>query len=375
LKILHISSAQTLGGGERHLIDLANALVARGHEVFAVVRPASPLIAELTGLPRENIVTMPLRNALDAPSARSLARAARKHEIEIVHAHMARDYPLASYAVRRNPGARLIITRHVLFPLNRLHTITLSHAARVIAVSEAVARELRAQGLVPLERIVVVPNGIDVQRFDNAKSQFDRAAFRRRWKISEDCLLVGTVGEIKSLKGPEDFVRAAAIVVNRFPNAHFLIAGQDSSRTGEQRAALEDLIAKLDLAKQVHLLGWLDDVAPFYCAVEVFVSASQSESFGLAIAEAMACGTAVVATETEGAKEIIENGETGLLVPVGGIEALATAIIGLLENNDKRNRLATVAREVVQERFRLERIVDVTEEIYREVLVERSDGK
>jgi L-malate glycosyltransferase len=369
LKILHISSAQTLGGGERHLVDLANALVTRGHEVFAAVRPDSPVIAELTGLPRENIVTLPLRNALDAPSARNLDRFTRKHEIEIVHAHMARDYPLASYAVRRNPGARLIITRHVLFPLNRLHTITLSQVARVIAVSEAVARELRAQALMPLERIVVVPNGIDVQRFDNPRSQFDRAGFRRRWKIPEDCLLVGAVGEIKSLKGQEDFVRAAAIVARRFPNVHFLIAGRDSSRTGEHRAALEDLIAKLDLAKHVHLVGWLDDVAPLYCALDIFVSASQTESFGLAIVEAMACGRAVVATETEGAKEIIENGETGLLAPIGGVEALATAVMALLEDETMRRQIGARARQVAQERFSLERMVDATETIYRESLL------
>ena len=368
MKILHISSAQTLGGGERHLADLANALVTRGHEVFAVVRPGSPLIAELTGLPRENMSTLPLRNALDAPSARSLARFIRKHEIEIVHAHMARDYPLASYAVRRNPGAKLVVTRHVLFPLNRLHSITLSHAARVIAVSEAVARQLRAQGLVPRERIVVVPNGIDVQRFENARSQFDRIGFCRRWKIPADCLLVGAVGEIKSLKGHEDFARAAAIVARRFPNVHFLIAGKDSSRTGEHRAALEDLIARLDLTKHVHLVGWLDDVAQFYCALDVLVSASHTESFGLAIVEAMACGTAVVATETEGAREIIQNGESGLLAPIGGIEALARVVMSLLEDETMRRQLRVCARQAAQKRFSLERMVDATETIYRESL-------
>ena len=368
MKILHISSAQALGGGERHLADLANALVTRGHEVFAVVRPGSPLIAELTGLPRENISTLPLRNALDAPSARSLARTARKHEIEIVHAHMARDYPLASYAVRRNPGARLVVTRHVLFPLNRLHTITLSHAARVIAVSEAVARQLRTQGLVPRERIVVVPNGIDVQRFENSRSEFDRVEFCRGWKIPPDCLLVGAVGEIKSRKGHEDFARAAAIILRRFPNAQFLIAGADSSQTRKHHAALEDLIAKLNLAKHVHLVGWLDDIAQFYCALDVFVSASHTESFGLAIVEAMACGTAVVATETEGAKEIIANLETGLLVPIGGIEALAAAVIGLLDDEIMRHQIGARARQAVQERFTLHRMVDAIETIYRESL-------
>ena len=191
---------------------------------------------------------------------------------------------------------------------------------------------------------------------------------RRRWKIPEDCLLVGAVGEIKSLKGHEDFVRAAAIVARRFPNVHFLIAGKDSSRTGEHRAALEDVIAKLDLGGHVHLVGWLADVAQFYCALDVLVSASHTESFGLAIVEAMACGTAVVATETEGAREIIQNGESGLLAPIGGIEALARAVMSLLEDETMRRQLRVCARQAAQKRFSLERMVDATETIYRESL-------
>jgi L-malate glycosyltransferase len=372
LKILQLSSAQTLGGGERHLIDLANGLVDRGHEIYAALRPRSPLIPELARLPQQNILTLPLRNALDPVSARKLARFVSRNEIEIVHAHMARDYPLAVYAARRNP-AKTIVTRHVLFPLNRLHTITLSQVARVIAVSEAVARGLRAQGLLPAERISVVHNGIDIQRFANAREHFDRRRFCRAWQIPADHLLIGTVGELKPLKGHEDFLRAAAIVARHFSNAEFLIAGVDASRSGENRARLESLIAKLDLANQVRLVGWLDDLPQFYCALDVFVSASQSESFGLAIAEAMACATPVVATSTEGAKEIIENRQAGYLVPVGDIESLVAAIVDLLQDQDQAHRTATLAHERMQQRFSLERMVGATERIYRDVLVERSD--
>ena len=91
-----------------------------------------------------NIATLSLRNSLDVSSARSLASLVRENDIQIIHAHMARDYPLAAYAARRNPAARLILTRHVLFPLNRLHRLTFSGASRIIAVSQAVASQLRA---------------------------------------------------------------------------------------------------------------------------------------------------------------------------------------------------------------------------------------
>ena len=110
MRILHISSARSFGGGERHLADLANALVRRGHEVYAALRPRSPVREELTALPAENIFGLRLRNALDIRSARELARFVRAHRIEVVHAHVARDYPLAAMAAWRNRRAKLVVT-------------------------------------------------------------------------------------------------------------------------------------------------------------------------------------------------------------------------------------------------------------------------
>jgi glycosyltransferase involved in cell wall biosynthesis len=368
LKILQLSSAQALGGGERHLIDLANALVARGHEVHAAFRPASPLIRELARLPKDNLTTLPLRNALDAASARKLARYVREHKIEIVHAHLARDYPLAAFATRRNARCKLVITRHVLFPLNRLHAITLSAVARVIAVSGAVQRALLAQALLPADRVVVVHNGIDVQRFERASSQSARDTFRRQWNVSEGELLIGSVGEITPLKGHEDFLRAAAIILHHFSQAQFLIAGVDASSRRKNITTLESLIAQLNLARSVRIVGWVEDLTSLYGALDIFVSASHTESFGLAIAEAMASAVPVVATETEGAKEIITDGETGLLVPIADATALATAVLGLLQDTSKGSRLRMSGCKRIKEQFSLERMVDETEKLYREVL-------
>jgi glycosyltransferase involved in cell wall biosynthesis len=163
-------------------------------------------------------------------------------------------------------------------------------------------------------------------------------------------------------------LRAASLVARQFPEAAFIIAGADSSHTGEHRAALESLISELGLQERVYLTGWLDDVAPYLTALDVFVSASRNESFGLAIVEAMASGAAVVATMTEGARSIIEDGLTGHLVPVGDTEALAESVCKLLANDDERRRLGTEASEAARERFSLERMVAATEQIYVEAL-------
>ncbi len=367
MKILQLCSAKSFGGGERHLADLANGLAARGHEVHAVLRPGSPLLTELPALREGHVSTLPLRNALDAISARKLFAYIDAHKIEVVHAHLGRDYPLAFYATRRHARCKLIITRHVLFPLNRLHSITLSGVSRVIAVSPAVKRSLT--GLLPAERIVVVPNGIDLEKFESNRSSSEANEIRRDWNIGADELLIGSVGAITPLKGHEEFLRAAALIGPRFAQARFVIAGVDSSGSGENLAALEKLVSQLNLKGSAQIVGWVQDLASFYRALDVFVSASRSESFGLAIAEAMASGVPVVATETEGAREIISHQQSGLLVPVKAVEQMAAALAELLEDADKRRRLGEAGRASIAERFSLERMIAATEKIYQEILV------
>ncbi len=359
LNILQISSAASFGGGERYVADLTNHLVARGHDLFVAVRPRAPLVRHLQ-VPPERILTLPLRNALDVASAHELERFVRRRKIDVVHAHMARDYSLAAYAARRNRQTRFIATRHVLFQLNRLHRHTLARATRVIAVSSAVAKELRANRVVGEEQIALIPNGIDVERFSRASVGFDRAQFLRSMGLPADCLLVGSIGELRTLKRHDDFVRAAAKIVAKFPETQFVLAGLDTSASGEVRKQLEKLVGELGLKDCFYFLGWVDEAEKLLCAMDVFVSASETESFGLAIAEAMAAGTAVVATRTEGAQEIIQDGETGLLVPIGDVERIASAVGQLLQDTEIGKR----AQEAANARFSLKRMVDEVEKVY-----------
>ena len=370
MRILQINSARTYGGGERHFSDLANALAARGHEVFAALRPGSPLRDKLTGISTEHVFELPLRNALDLSSARRLARHAREREIEIVHAHLARDYPVAALAARRVPGARLVVTRHVPFKMSGLHRLTLANVTRAIAVSEGVAQGLRESRVFPAERIRVVPNGVEFARYDEALAGFDRDAHRARLQPTAR-LLVGTVGELSEAKGQEDFVRAAARVARQNEQAAFLVVGEDNSPGRETRRRLEQLIADENLAGRVQLLGYVSELIPFLAALDLYVSPSRAEAFGLATIEAMACGACVVATATDGSREIVADGETGRVVPVGDVSTLARAINELLGDEAARRRLAERGRASVRERFALARMVEATERIYREALTER----
>jgi L-malate glycosyltransferase len=360
LNILQISSASSFGGGERYLADLTNALIAKGHELYVAVRPQSPLPRHLH-LPAERLLTLPLRNALDVQSAYALDKFVRRHRIDVVHAHMARDYSLASYAARRNRQTKFIATRHVLFPLNRLHRHTLARATKVIAVSSAVAKVLREARILNENQIAVIPNGINVDRFSKACNDFDRAQFLQRMGLPPDCLLVGSIGELRTLKRHDDFIRAAALIAEKFPEAQFVLAGLDSSPSGEVRKQLDQLVVQLGLKDRFHFVGWLDDAEKLLCAMDVFVSASETESFGLAIVEAMAAGTAVVATATDGAQEVLEDQKTGLLVPIGSVDKIADAVINLLSH---QHQLGVNAQAAAKEKFSLTRMVDEIELIY-----------
>jgi len=360
MRILQICSARDIGGGERHLADLANALAGRGHEIFAALDPGSPLRKELSELAPSKILELPLRNALNLSSAMKLSRFVREKEIEIVHAHVARDYPLAAL-VTGKASARLVLTRHVLFPMNRIHKLTLRRTARVIAVSEAVADALRAQTIFDPKKITVIYNGIDVDRFAKGRELLRSESKKFR---------VGTIGHLAPIKGLEDFVRAAAIVGGERADVEFIVVGEDKSKTGENRRALEQLIADLKLSHSVNLAGWVDDIAGTLHTFDVFVSSARFEPFGLSIVEAMAAGVPVIATESEGAREIIESNQTGRLVPIGDAQEIANAIIDLLNDANERERLARNAEIAARERFSLQQMVTKTEQVYAELIAQ-----
>jgi glycosyltransferase involved in cell wall biosynthesis len=366
MRILQICSAREIGGGEKHLADLANNLALRGHDIFAAIAPGSPLRSALSSVASENIIELPMRNALSVRSGLRVARLVGERRIEIVHAHVARDYPLAALAAGRS-GARLVLTRHVLFPLSKIHRLTLRRTSRVIAVSEAVADGLRAQSIFPAAKIITIHNGIDVKRFGSPGTGVPPVRHHGQDAHAPSRRRVGMIGHLAPIKGQEEFIRAAAIVCGTRNDVDFVIAGEDKSREGENRANIEKLIRDFDLGDRVQLTGWTDEVAELLATLDLFVSPARSEPFGLSIVEAMAAGVPVIATMSEGAREIIDAGDSGCLVPMGDVEALAKAIADLLDDANERERLARNAQTVVNAKFTLERMVDRTELLFREV--------
>ena len=353
MRILQISSARSIGGGERHVIDLSNELAKRGHEIFVAVVPGSPLREHLSEIPCENVAEFPLRNAVDIASAVRLANFVRDNRVELINAHFAKDYPVTAAAARiaRVP---FVVTRHVLFPMNPMHRLFLRKVSYGIAPSNAVAASLRTQGLFPNEKIVTIRYGIEVARFPEREPK------------SHNAVCVGSIGNLDPVKGFDVLIRAASIVAKQIPGVKFKIVGEDRSRDGRYEKELRDLIGELGLRETVELAGWSDNIANVLPEFDIFVSASRSESFGLVIAEAMLTGVPVIASETEGAREIIGAASLGKLVPIDSSEKLAEAVIELLSGN--RNDLSLNARRHIVENFSLGRMIDETESLYRRVV-------
>ena len=367
MRVLHISSIENFGGGERHLADLAKGLNSVGHNVFVCTRPKAQWKERLAFLPEENLFDLPLRNSGDISSARKIAEIIRGWNIEIIHAHAARDYPIAAFAARLTK-IKLVLTRHLPFSINFLHKFLLPKDAIFIAVSESVRRKLLEQKILPPSQVRLIYNGIDAVYFQETKKTQNREKLVQKLKLPAGNLFVGIVGEIAPHKGQADFIHAAALILERFPETEFLITGRDSPNRQEYRKHLEKLIEDFQLQNKIHFLGWFDDIAPILSLLDVFVSASRFESFGLAIVEAMASACAVVATETEGAKEIIENNETGKLVPVENPLALAEAAAEFLQAENLQRSFGERAQKTALEKFDVGRMIDETERLYKEII-------
>src|SRR3954452_14156764 len=154
---MYISSALTYGGGERHLVDLAREMMGRGHEVFIGLRPTNQWEERFDFVPPERFLHVSVRNSFGMLSANRIARFLTNNAIDLIHAHVARDY-LAAAVAARSAKTQLVITRHVMFPMKSFHRLALRNVDRVIAVSPGMLDHL--ERIFPTKKIVVVPNGI-----------------------------------------------------------------------------------------------------------------------------------------------------------------------------------------------------------------------
>src|SRR4029078_142451 len=157
MRILHISSAVDFGGGEKHIVDLCRGLADRGHEVYLALRPTNKWQSRASYISPERIFHVSIRNSFGVFSAKRIGDFIKENEIDIVHAHVARDYIPASIACIAAKRAKFFIALQVMFPLKPFNRFALKNLSRAIGVSPAVGEGL--QDIFPKNKVCVIPNG------------------------------------------------------------------------------------------------------------------------------------------------------------------------------------------------------------------------
>jgi glycosyltransferase involved in cell wall biosynthesis len=357
--IYHLDGEPGFRGGERQLLYLAAALRARGRRGVVCARPGGELEAEAS---KQGFETKAMSPAL-------IFRA--RSEGAILHAHTghaASTAALASWA-----GVPVVAHRRVDFPVSGLSARWKYGAAgKVVCVSRAIADIMKAAGT-PERLLSVIPDGLPVTAeeskwaaVDPARfappSPEDRAAYRRalaeEFRIPQDAVYIGNLAALVPHKDHAALLAAAVIVLLQRPKVKFLIAGK-----GPEEANLFESIMRMGLVGKVILAGHLPEPMPLLKALDIYVQSSWGEGMGSVLIEAAACGVPIAATTAGGIPEVVENGETGLLVPPRHPEALAEALIRLIDDKSLRESLAAEGRKRVS-RFGLTRMANEMEKIY-----------
>jgi glycosyltransferase involved in cell wall biosynthesis len=362
-----------MGGMEAHVMQLAQGLVRRGYEVATICSP-QPAIAPMrdalagAGIPVHSLA-LRRRSATGAVDRfRSLVNTLRRYPGAIVHLHFTGfgGGDLVTLAARL-AGSRAVVRSVHLPPVppvtsrDRLSVRVRDRLLdKVIYVSEQTRREHLSLLGRDERRGTVVNNGVDVQRFspdvpgDGVHAEFG---------IDQAAPIVGTVSRLgEERKGIRHFVEMASIVSRAHPTCQFLIVGE-----GSLRPALEQQTATLGIADRVVFAGERQDIPRLLGAMRVFVMPSLYEACQYNLMEAMAMGLPVVSTPAGVAPDAILPGDTGILVPAGDGDALATGVLEVLEDPHLAQRLGRRAREMAVARFSLDAMVDGIASVYREV--------
>jgi glycosyltransferase involved in cell wall biosynthesis len=346
----------------RHLDRSRFELLVLGHESDG---PQTATLAARAGL---RLIPAPYGAGAPAPSRlRALRSLFRAEGIDLLHFHSpAAGGQLVPALAARLAGVRAsLATYHQVQPwllpprsraLNRvIHTRLIDHT---LAVSEGVRQTLDARTGVPAGRVQVLHNGIDP-----VPAVTPPVAPALPWR-EPGTVLLGCFGRLSPEKGLPVVLQAMALLQERCPQAHLLIAGD-----GPQRGELEALADSLGLARRVHFLGFREDARALMGAVDVVVHAPAYEGFGLVVLEAMAAGKPVVVNDAPGGiTEIVQAEETGLVVPLGSAPALADTLQRLVADPQARERLGRQGALRFQTRFTAGRMAGAVAGLYERCL-------
>lgn len=381
-----------VGGIARHVEELSEALVRRGHEVhvFTADHPDTPEYEVAKGVhvhrARGGEVAAPTRDFvewvlhLNFALARMALQTQRIVPFDLFHAHdwlvvqsgnllkKALDVPLVGTVhateAGRNKGIHHAMSRYIA----QQEWYLTFESYRVIVCSSTMFHEVQGQFGVPQDKLTIIPNGIDGSKFDFDFP--DRMEFRRRFALDFEKIIL-FVGRMVPEKGAQFLIEAMPHVLAQYPEAKLVIVGK-----GGFVDELKARAAALRLGHKCLFTGYVDDdtLVRLYRVADCFAAPSLYEPFGIVALEGMAAGIPVVASDAGGLWEIVEHDVTGITTYAGNVESLAWGLLQVLTRPDHAKWLVQNAGERVKTVFNWDRIADRTEQVYRKVLEDRFGG-
>ena len=368
MRVLFYNHTGKLSGAERVLM-LALGRLDRERFDATAVCPPGPLAHELdaAGIPRLEINELTARLTMRpdrlAASVWSLVRtiialrsAIRSTGPDVVHANSVRAGIAALFATA---GTKMPVIWHIHDELKPHPLTTLirqmarSRRFRGLAVSEATA-ETFAGGTRLRDRVAVVRNGVDVNAIDNSP----RADLRTELRLPQDSFHFGLIGQITPRKGQLELIEAFARLRGSIPNAHLVLVGSPLfNRDEEYLQQLRHRVVELKLGERIHFLGQRADAIGIMKDLDVIVMNSKSEAFVMVAIEAMACRTPVIATDVGGTREMLENEQNGILLPVGDENLLVTAMERIHAHPELRQRYTANGRRLVETYLNTDRFI------------------
>lgn len=390
IKVLRVIARLNVGGPALHVAYLTAGLADRGYDTTLVAgtvgsgEESMASVAEKRGVRIETLDDLhreiaPLR---DLRTILQLSRLIRRERPTILHTHTAKAGAVGRIAALLAGGARPPVIVHTFHGhvLRGYFNPALTTAFRVlermlarattalVAVSPEVRDDLVALGVAPASKFAVVRLGIELdERVSDGEEE--RRATRRLLGIPPDAFVVGWVGRMTAVKRTEDVARTMRALVDRGVDAYLCLVGD-----GPDRAGLERHMHELGIVRRCLFVGYQEDVARFYDAIDVLLLTSVNEGTPVSVIEALASGHPVVATRVGGVSDVVRDGVDGFLVDVGDVELLGARLAELAGDPELRARMGSAGRAHVTGRYAVERLVDDVDRLYRELLLTRRAG-
>ncbi|PYI62032.1 MAG: hypothetical protein DMC60_03645 [Verrucomicrobia bacterium] len=323
VNILYVESSRSWGGQEYRTCLEINWLNAHGHQAWLVCNPSSQVHSKASEL-GTRLVTMPLRRRIDPLCSWRLWRFCRQNQVDLLKAYSSKDHwiCLPLYLC----GIPLSRARCITDPIgSKGRAFVFKHGcSQIVADASVIRRHLVAEHGVDPAKIEVIGSAVDLEKF---KPPRNRAKFRREIGLGDNTPLIGNVGMIRPDKGQLVLVEAAPLVLQKRPDARFVIVGQGTGIL-KRGINVRNAIDRAGLADKIIMAGYRWDTPNVYAACDMIVIASlRTEASPIVLREAFASGRPVIATKVGDIPEILRDRENGLLIEPGDTQALANAIM------------------------------------------------